>query len=115
MAAKVTVKLTTTGRKSGTARTATLYAVPDGDHYVVIGSRGGAAHDPAWVLNLRADPTARLTVGRTSLEVQAVEVEDAERERLWALLRDAFPLYATYQRRTTRRLPIFALEPVVRG
>ena len=112
MPAKVTVQLTTAGRKSGASRTATLYAVPDGDRYVVIGSRGGAAKDPAWALNLRAEPVAGLKVGRRSLEVRASEVDGAERERLWALLCDAFPLYATYQRRTTRTLPIFALKPI---
>ena len=33
-----------------------------------------------------------------------------EHERLWQLVTEAFPLYATYQRRTSRTLPLFVLE-----
>jgi hypothetical protein len=33
-----------------------------------------------------------------------------ERERLWRLVCEGFPLYETYQRRTTRLLPLFVLE-----
>jgi F420H(2)-dependent quinone reductase len=107
----VQVKLTTRGRRSGRPRQVTLYAFPDGDRMVVVGSRGGAAHDPAWALNLRADPRARLQRGRRVDAVRASEAEGAERERLWRLVCVAFPLYASYQRRTRRRLPVFVLEP----
>ena len=40
------------------------------------------------------------------------EVEGPERERLWKLVTDAFPLYETYQGRTDRLIPLFVLEPV---
>ncbi|HXG40361.1 MAG TPA: nitroreductase/quinone reductase family protein, partial [Candidatus Limnocylindrales bacterium] len=71
----------------------------------------GAATDPAWVRNLRADPHATIRRGRTVEAVRAREVDGAERDRLWRLVCDAFPLYATYQRRTSRRIPVFVLEP----
>ncbi len=105
------VKLTTTGRRSGTRRTVTLYAWPDGDAFVVVGSRGGTSADPAWALNLRADPTAVLSIGKRDYQVRSREVAGAERERLWALVTAEFPLYATYQRRTARTIPLFLLEP----
>jgi deazaflavin-dependent oxidoreductase (nitroreductase family) len=105
------VRLTTTGRVSGEPREVTLYAFPDGERLVVVGSRGGAATDPAWVRNLRADPHATIRRGRTVEAVRAREVDGAERDRLWRLVCDAFPLYATYQRRTSRRIPVFVLEP----
>ena len=109
---KVTVKLTTTGNRSGERREVTLYAYEDGDRLVVVGSRGGAAKDPSWVRNLRAEPRATVRRGRQEFEVRAQEVNGAERERLWTLVTGAFPLYAAYQRKTSRVIPLFALEPL---
>jgi deazaflavin-dependent oxidoreductase (nitroreductase family) len=108
----VQVKLTTTGRRSGEARTVTLYAWPDGDDLVIVGSRGGSAKDPAWAYNLRADPAAIVHHGGSNTDVRAHEVGGAERERLWTLVTEQFRLYATYQRKTTRTIPLFVLEPL---
>jgi deazaflavin-dependent oxidoreductase (nitroreductase family) len=105
------VKLTTTGRQTGKPRTVTLYAfaTPEGA-IVVTGSRGGKAHDPRWALNLRAEPEVTVKVGREERPVVAREVSGPEREKLWALVTEAFPLYETYQRRTKRSIPLFVLE-----
>jgi deazaflavin-dependent oxidoreductase (nitroreductase family) len=108
----VRVTLTTTGRRSGKARPVTLYAFADADRLVVVGSRGGAARDPNWVVNLRADPRATIRRGREDVAVRAHEVSGPDRERLWGLVTSEFPLYETYQRRTKRRIPLFVLEPV---
>ena len=105
-------KLTTTGRKTGQARSVTLYAYEDGDRLVVVGSRGGAKADPAWALNLRANPHATIRIGKDDREVRAKEATGRERDRLWRLVTEAFPLYATYQRRTERPIPLFVLQPI---
>jgi F420H(2)-dependent quinone reductase len=105
------VRVTTTGRTSGLARAVTLYAFEDGERLVVVGSRGGAARDPAWAANLRADGRASVKVGREERAVRATEVDGPERDRLWKLVCAEFPLYATYQRRTKRLIPLFILEP----
>jgi F420H(2)-dependent quinone reductase len=89
-----------------------LYAWEDGDRLVVVGSRGGAASDPDWARNLRAHPRASVKHGRRVREVSATEVDGSERERLWNLVCDAFPLYASYQRKTKRVIPLFLLETV---
>lgn len=96
------VKLTTTGRLSGEPRVVTLYAFDDGDRLVIGGSRGGAAKDPAWVGNLRDDQRSTVRMDREVREVRAHEVTGPERDRLWQLVCEEFPLYATYQRRTKR-------------
>jgi deazaflavin-dependent oxidoreductase (nitroreductase family) len=106
------VRVTTTGRRSGDARAVTLYAFEDGDRLVIVGSRGGAARDPAWAGNLRAQPRASVRQGSEEHEVRAGEVDGPERDRLWELVCAEFPLYATYQRRTKRTIPLFVLEPV---
>lgn len=111
-----TVKLTTTGRMTRKAREVTLYAFDDGDRLVIVGSQGGAAKDPHWVGNLRAEPRVEVRTGRRAEIVRASEISDpVERDRLWRLVCEAFPLYETYQRRTKRTIPLFALEPAEVG
>ena len=106
------VKLIATGRRSGTPREVTLYAFDDGENLVIVGSRGGPAKDPAWAANLRAKPLATVRIGRENREVRAREVEGTERDRLWELVIKDFPMYSYYERKTTRVIPLFALEPV---
>ena len=104
------VRLTTTGRRTGEARTVTLYAfeTPDGG-LVITASLGGSARNPAWVHNLRAEPRATVKSGgeeRRSSRERSPEGAD----RRWSLVTENFPLYATYQRRTKRLIPLFVLE-----
>jgi deazaflavin-dependent oxidoreductase (nitroreductase family) len=106
------VTLTTIGRRSGEPRTVPLYAWEDADRLVVVGSQGGSPIDPHWAGNLRADPRATLKKGRKVLDVRASEVDASERDRLWTLVVEAFPLYASYQRKTERVIPLFVLETV---
>jgi F420H(2)-dependent quinone reductase len=109
------ITLTTTGRKSGEARDVVLYAWPDGeaDRLVLVASQAGKPADPAWAFNLRAEPTCVVTHRKKPRTMRASELaEGAERDRLWALVVQAFPDYAVYQRRTDRRIPLFVLQPV---
>ena len=106
--------LVTTGHKSGEPRPVKLYVWPDGDdRFVLVGSSAGQAEDPAWVLNLRAEPRCTLRFGkRDERPGRVTEVpEGPERERLWALVVAAFRYYATYQRKTDRRIPLFVFTP----
>ncbi len=106
--------LTTTGARSGKRRSATLYAWEDGDALVIVGSMGGAPHHPAWVHNLRGESRAKVKMGKDDFEVTAREIVDVdERMRLWHLVVDRFKLYATYQRKTDRLIPLFVLDGTV--
>ena len=104
------IRLTTTGRKSGKDRSTTLYAWEHGADLIVVGSWGGRPRDPDWAGNLRADPKATVKQGQDSFAVTARELDGRERERAWKLVVDRFPLYASYQRKTERRIPLFALR-----
>lgn len=110
---KVTITLTTTGRRTGQARPVTLYAFEDEDDLVIVASSGGSPHDPAWAGNLRAEPRASVRVGKAVRPVRAreVDVPSGERDRLWTLVTEAFRYYAAYQRKTDRIIPLFVLEP----
>jgi F420H(2)-dependent quinone reductase len=105
------IKLTTTGRTSGRDRTVTLYGWEDGDKILVVGSWGGRERDPDWAGNLRAEQKASVTKGKERFEVTARELSGKARERAWDLVVERFPMYATYQRKTTRQIPVFALKP----
>jgi len=105
--------VTNTGNKTGDIRKTPLMRVKDGTTYVLVGSMGGAPKNPVWVYNLRENPEVEI---RDRAEVQKMrvrEVSDAsERARLWDLSVKAFPPYAEYQQRTTRKIPVFVAEPV---
>jgi deazaflavin-dependent oxidoreductase (nitroreductase family) len=103
--------LTTTGRKSGRSRTTPLIYVADGDDLVVVASNGGAARDPDWWTNLKANPAASVQVMSRRREVSARKADDDEKARLWPLVVRVYPGYDDYQRRTTRQIPLVILEP----
>ncbi len=106
--------ITTTGRKSGQPRTNPLLYVPDGDGYAVIGSNWGQERQPAWALNLVADPSAVITVGGRRIAVRATQADGAERDRLFAMLLAMWPAYATYAERAHNRdIKVFRLAPEI--
>jgi len=102
--------LTTTGRRSGRARTTPLTYFEDGDELVVVASNGGEDRPPAWWLNLRAHPDARITIGPRSHSVTARDATDEEHERLWPVIIETYSGYAAYARRTARPIPVVLLH-----
>jgi deazaflavin-dependent oxidoreductase (nitroreductase family) len=113
-AAKMPVlELTTTGRKSGRPHTVMLTSpVQEGTTHVVVASRGGDDHHPAWFLNLRADPAVEVAVGgRSRAPMRAVVASAEDRARLWPLVIADHKNYADYQARTDREIPLVLLVP----
>jgi deazaflavin-dependent oxidoreductase (nitroreductase family) len=104
--------LTTTGRRSGKARTTPLTFFREGDDLVVIASNGGADRAPDWSLNLEAHPRAVVSIGGERLTVHAREATDEERERLWPRITATYEGYARYERKTARRIPVVLLSAV---
>ena len=104
--------VTNRGNRSGAIRKTPLMRVKDGDNYVLVASMGGAPNNPVWVYNLRADHNVEI---RDETEVHTMRVrevrDDTERARLWDIAVAAFPPYAEYQGRTTRKIPVFVAEP----
>lgn len=102
--------LTTTGAKSGQPRTNPLAYTTDGDHFIVIGSKGGAPSHPDWYYNLLANPLATVEVGTEQFQARATVAEGSERERLFNQMAEVMPGFAEYQRNTERQLPVIILE-----
>jgi deazaflavin-dependent oxidoreductase (nitroreductase family) len=112
VAGLATLLLSVTGRKSGQTRSTPLAYFRDGDNYVVVGSDGAAKRDPQWWKNLQVDPNGAIRTGRNRFKVKATPATGAERERLWEIGTKFNPMWATYQTRTERELPIVVLTPV---
>jgi deazaflavin-dependent oxidoreductase (nitroreductase family) len=106
------ILFTHTGNKTGAIRKTPLMRVKDGDSYVLVASVGGAPNDPVWVHNLRANPEIELRDRTEVWRMRVSEVTDlAERARLWALAVAAYPPYEDYQKKTSRRIPVFVASP----
>jgi deazaflavin-dependent oxidoreductase (nitroreductase family) len=107
------VELTTTGRKSGQPRTVMLTSpVQEGTTIVIVASRGGDDHHPAWFLNLRDHPEVEVSTGGQSKQTMHARVATAsERAALWPRVTATYKGYANYQTKTDREIPLVLLEP----
>jgi deazaflavin-dependent oxidoreductase (nitroreductase family) len=103
--------LQTAGRRTGRRRTTPVQYLADGDTFVVVAANSGAARPPAWYLNLRADPHARVEVGPRSVDVRARETTGQERAELWGRLTAANRYLERTARKAGRDLPLMALVP----
>ena len=105
------ILLTSVGARSGTLRKTALMRVEHDGAYAVVASQGGAPKHPVWYHNLKAHPHVELQDGAIKLDYIAREVEGDEKAIWWERAVDTWPDYAKYQRRTTRQIPVFVLEP----
>lgn len=101
--------LTTTGRRSGQARTTPLLYMPDGPNFVVVGSNGGRDQPPAWLLNLEAHPGADIQVGRRRMTVTAQVLRGAQAQDLWPRLVAHYAGWGYYRQLTDREIPVVRL------
>ncbi|GAA1076796.1 nitroreductase/quinone reductase family protein [Tsukamurella spumae] len=103
--------LTSVGAKSGVERTSPMAAFTVDGHTYVVGSAAGRDADPAWVHNIRKTPAVTVELGSTSYRATAVELERAERDRIFAVVSAQAPGFAEYQRLTERVIPVFEIVP----
>ncbi|MFE4757723.1 nitroreductase/quinone reductase family protein [Streptomyces mirabilis] len=107
--------LTTTGARTGTPHTTPVgYYPDDGDRVIVIASAGGAHRHPDWYRNLVAHPRVRVESGVFTYDAEAVVLEGAERDRLFARAVEADQGWAEYQAKTDRVIPVVALREIPR-
>jgi len=78
------LRLTTTGRRTGRPRSVMVGYVVDEPHLVTLAMNGWGAADPAWWLNLQADPNALVMTRNWRGPVVARVATGDERDRLWA-------------------------------
>jgi proline iminopeptidase len=104
--------LTTTGRTTGEKRTTPLIYAKDGDHYVIVASKGGAPDDPGWYKNIEKTPEVELQVKAETFRARARKATGDERARLWRRANDVWAHYDEYAKRTDREIPVVVLERI---
>ena len=98
------------GAKSGQERVTPLLYTPRGEDFVLVASKAGADHNPAWYHNLKANPTVTIELGKEKFQAKAIITKDPERQRLFDAQAKVMPTFNDYQKATTRQIPVIALE-----
>jgi deazaflavin-dependent oxidoreductase (nitroreductase family) len=98
------------GAKSGTARISPLAHRPVGDAWAIFASFGGAPVHPAWYHNLLADPDVEIEVGTETVPVRARVTSGEEREAIWSAQKAERPVFAEYEQKANREIPVVLLE-----
>ncbi len=106
------IVLTSVGAKSGKLRKTALMRVEHDGVYAVVASLGGAAKNPVWYHNLKANPHVELQDGAVKRDYTAREVTGDEKAAWWERAIETWPDYARYQAKTRREIPVFVLEPL---
>ena len=101
--------LHTVGAKSGQPRLSPLAYLTVDQKMLIVGSYAGAPKAPAWVHNLRANPRAHIEVGTDAYDVDVRELPDDDRAATYARIIDVAPVFAEYQAKTSRAIPLFEL------
>ena len=106
-----TVLLTTVGAKTGHEHTTVLGGFADGlDAWVIVASKGGAATNPHWYVNLALSPDrVWLEVGNQRLKVRPELLKGDERQAALDRVAAVSPRYGEYQHKTDREIPIVRL------
>jgi deazaflavin-dependent oxidoreductase (nitroreductase family) len=78
-----TLRLTTTGRRTGRPRSVIVGYFEDGSNLVAMAMNGWGKEEPAWWLNLQAHPNARIDLVDGPRLVRAYAASGDERVRLW--------------------------------
>jgi deazaflavin-dependent oxidoreductase (nitroreductase family) len=104
--------LTTRGAKSGEARENPLVYSRDGNHYVIVASKGGAPTHPSWFHNIVAHPEVTIEVGGEKFKARAHVPEGDEYERLYNQHAGINPTFHEYRRKTSRKIPVIVLEKI---
>jgi deazaflavin-dependent oxidoreductase (nitroreductase family) len=102
--------LTVRGRRSGRELTTPVVYFEFDDGVAIAGTNGGGDNHPAWFLNLQSDPSATIQINRRKRAVRAYVPSGDERSRYWEEICLIHPLFAWYQRQTTREIPVVVLR-----
>jgi deazaflavin-dependent oxidoreductase (nitroreductase family) len=106
------LELTTIGRKSGEPRSCLLTSpIQENGEIVIVASRGGDDHHPAWYLNLLETPQVQVSYKGEPHKIMTARTANAqERTRMWPIVAGAYKGYAGYQEKTSREIPLVILS-----
>ena len=104
--------VTTTGAKSGAARTQPLALIDTGDGLLAIGSNYGRPQHPSWSANLIAHPECDVEFRGPKAGYRAELLDGDERAKAWAAAVDFYAGYDRYRAKCAPRvIRVFRLTP----
>jgi deazaflavin-dependent oxidoreductase (nitroreductase family) len=103
------VLLHTTGAKSGKERVNPLAYIRDDDKLAIVASKGGAPTNPDWYYNILAHPEVKVEVGTDVFNAKASVTEEPKRTELFNKMAAKNPVFAGYEDKTTRTIPVITL------
>lgn len=101
-----------TGRKSGKVFITPLCYADIGGEVVIVASKGGADHHPAWYLNICERAELEFQIATQAFRATWREPSGAERAKVWDFVVDCHPFYAGYQASTDRQIPLVMMKPI---
>ncbi|MCY7365083.1 MAG: nitroreductase family deazaflavin-dependent oxidoreductase [Frankiaceae bacterium] len=105
------LRLTTTGRRTGQPRSVILGYIEDGHDLVALAMNGWGAAEPAWWLNLEAEPEAVVELrGGERRPVRGRAAVGEERVYLWQQFRTIDDKLDGYAARRPRETAVVVLE-----
>jgi deazaflavin-dependent oxidoreductase (nitroreductase family) len=106
-----TLRLTTTGRRTGQERSVMVGYFEDGPNLVTMAMNGWGEGEPAWWLNLQAQPDVSVELKDGPRLVTGRAAEGDERDRLWARWRKIDKNLDGYAARRSGETAVVILEP----
>jgi deazaflavin-dependent oxidoreductase (nitroreductase family) len=106
-----TMRLHTIGRRSGKPREAILGYYEDGPNLYTLAMNGWGEPEPAWWLNLQANPDVTIDLHDGPRGFHAREATGDERDRLWAAMAQAESNLDAYATRRPRGTALVVFEP----
>jgi deazaflavin-dependent oxidoreductase (nitroreductase family) len=100
----------TIGARSGKEHVVPMRCLPDGDTLYIFGSAHGSHRHPDWYHNLIANPDIIIEKGIETIPVHATETVGMEREAVFARQAGRFPIFAEYEQKTGRKIPVIRLD-----
>ena len=99
------------GAKSGKEYVTPLVYLGEDGRTFIFASKGGADNHPGWFHNLKANPDTSIEIGSDTVDVVAVEITGAERDRIYAIQKEQQPQFGEYEAKTDRTIPVIELAP----
>jgi len=106
-----TLRLHTTGRRTGAKRIAIIGYFEDGPNLFTLAMNGWGEPEPAWWLNLQAHPDATVELPDGTREVRARVATSDERARLWSEMERREPNLEGYAARRSGETAVVVFEP----
>jgi len=104
--------LHTRGAKTNTPRVNPLAYLADGTRLIIIASFAGAPHSPPWFYNLVTHPEVEVEVGAERFRARAAVLGEPDRTLQYQKVAALMPVFAEYQQKTTRTIPVVALHRI---